>query len=102
VYRIVQEGLTNVTRHARAHSVVIGLRRQGTDLVLSVEDDGFGLGPGDTEKRSSHGLVGIRERARLLGGSAAISNPRGGGCRLEVRLPAERVDSNFNDLGETA
>lgn len=101
VYRIVQEGLTNVTRHARAHSVLIGMRRQGTELVVAVEDDGFGLAPGDTEKRSSHGLMGIRERARLLGGRAAISNAPGGGCRLEVRLPADRVDSSFSDFGET-
>jgi len=101
VYRIVQEGLTNVTRHARAHSVLIGMRRQGTELVVAVEDDGFGLAPGATGKRSSHGLMGIRERARLLGGRAAISNAPGGGCRLEVRLPADRVDSSFSDFGET-
>jgi len=101
VYRIVQEGLTNVTRHARAHSVLIGMRRHGTEVVVAVEDDGFGLAPGDTDKRSSHGLVGIRERARLLGGGATISSAPGGGCRLEVRLPAEVVDSNFSDFGET-
>jgi PAS domain S-box-containing protein len=93
VYRIVQEALTNVTRHAQARHAHIGLRHHDAELVLVVEDDGRGLAPGDMDKRESSGLAGIRERARILGGRASIDNRPQGGCRLEVRVPFERVDS---------
>ncbi len=92
VYRIVQEALTNVARHAQAQHAQIELRRSGEDLVVAVEDDGRGLAPGDTDKHGSSGLAGIRERARILGGVASIANRPGNGTRLEVRLPLERVD----------
>jgi signal transduction histidine kinase len=92
VYRIVQEALTNVTRHAQARHAHIELRRRDAELVLVVEDDGRGLAPGDIDKRESSGLAGIRERARIMGGMAAVDNGSDGGVRLEVRLPLERVD----------
>lgn len=93
VYRIVQEVLTNISRHAQARSAHLELTRDRQDLRLVIEDDGIGLHPGDTEKGSSFGLMGIRERARMLGGVASIGNRPQGGCRLEVRLPLDRVDS---------
>jgi len=101
IYRIVQEGLTNVSRHADASEVHVELRRADHDLVLRIADDGHGLVPGDTDKRSSSGLAGMRERARILGGSASLRNKPGGGCLLEVRLPLERVDSLPGELQET-
>lgn len=91
VYRIVQEALTNVARHAQASRVTVTLRRTGEELVVSVEDDGRGLAPGDIDKRGSAGLAGIRERARILGGKARMHNAPQGGCRIEVRLPLERT-----------
>jgi PAS domain S-box-containing protein len=93
VYRIVQEALTNVLRHARAARCRIDLHRAGGELLVAVEDDGIGIGPGDIDKRGSSGLMNIRERARDLGGTATIRNLAAGGCRLEVRLPLERIDS---------
>jgi PAS domain S-box-containing protein len=98
VYRIVQEALTNVTRHAQAKHAHIELRQRGPEIVLVIEDDGRGLSPGDMDKRESSGLAGIRERARILGGTAWIDNRPAGGCRLEVRLPMERVDSTLGAL----
>jgi two-component system sensor histidine kinase UhpB len=98
IYRIVQEGLTNVSRHADATQVLIELQREGHDLVLRIADDGHGLAPGDTDKRSSSGLAGIRERARILGGSASLRNRPGGGCLLEVTLPLDRADSRPAEL----
>ena len=93
VYRIVQEALTNVLRHAQASRVHIRLRNTDNELVLTVEDNGRGLAPGDIDKRDSSGLLGMRERARLHGGVARVHNGREGGCRVEVRMPLHRVGS---------
>jgi PAS domain S-box-containing protein len=100
IYRIVQEGLTNVTRHAQARRARVELHRDGSELLVGIEDDGRGLAPGDTDKRSSSGLAGIRERARILDGSATICNRAGGGCRLEVRLPLDRVRRSIVEAQE--
>ena len=98
VYRIVQEALTNISRHARASKVQVGLQRRAGELLVWVEDDGVGLSPGDTDKRNSNGLAGIRERAHILGGAARIINGSEGGCRLEARLPLDRVDTRPGGL----
>jgi len=97
VYRIVQEALTNVLRHAQASRVHIRLRNTASELIVTVEDDGRGLAPGDIDKRESSGLLGMRERARLYGGVARVDNTREGGCRVEVRLPLDRVGSGEPD-----
>jgi PAS domain S-box-containing protein len=98
VYRIVQEALTNVLRHARARRVEISLACESAELVVTVQDDGVGLPPGAEHKRGSSGLMNIRERARDLGGVASVRNRPGGGCRLQVRLPLDRIDSVPPDL----
>lgn len=87
VYRMVQEALNNVARHARATDVSIDMRQAGGELVLTVHDNGVGFPLGSTRKEDSFGLMGIRERAHLLGGSLEIDNPLGGGGRITVRLP---------------
>jgi signal transduction histidine kinase len=87
VYRIVQEALTNVARHARATEVRIELRESRGELVLTVQDDGVGFAPEAARKPGSFGLLGIRERAQLLGGSMQTDNPLVGGARITVRLP---------------
>ncbi len=86
LYRIVQEALTNVARHARATTVEIELLRQDQDLVLSVQDNGIGFSAPPSLDHSL-GLRGIRERARMLGGHMQIEPGAGGGTRLVVRLP---------------
>jgi signal transduction histidine kinase len=100
VYRIVQEALTNVSRHAQASEVQVSLQREGPALHIVVEDDGVGLAPDATHKRHSHGLRGIRERARALGGRAEMSSRSPRGFRLSVHIPFERVDSNLGELQE--
>jgi two-component system, NarL family, sensor histidine kinase UhpB len=99
VYRIVQEALTNVARHARATDVRVDLRTSGDELLLMVQDNGIGFPPGATRKAGSFGLLGIRERAALLGGSLVVDNPLVGGARLTVRLPLHRAGSS--DAGTT-
>jgi two-component system sensor histidine kinase UhpB len=81
VYRVAQEALTNVVRHAEASRVELGLSRQGSSLVLRVVDDGRGLGRTPVE---GAGIQGMRERARLVGGTLGLREAEGGGT--EVRL----------------
>lgn len=86
LYRIVQESLTNVARHAQASRVRVALVRDGDRLVLTVHDNGKGLGDG-AARAGSLGLIGIRERAIMFGGQASIGSRPGDGTRIEVTLP---------------
>jgi signal transduction histidine kinase len=90
LFRICQEALSNVARHAEADSVLVELGMDDSGLRVSVEDDGRGFDPDEPvtdEKRKHWGLLGIRERAELLGGSATIESAVGKGTRVEVRIP---------------
>ena len=89
-YRIVQEALTNVAKHARATECRVRLDRTDTTLRLTIEDDGVGFEEGARggDERRGLGLIGIRERAAQLGGSVAIDSAPGKGTRLTVELPA--------------
>jgi PAS domain S-box-containing protein len=87
LYRMVQEALTNVGRHARATDVRISLRREGDELVLTVHDNGRGFPDRAMRQENRYGLLGIRERAIMLGGRLDVDNPPGGGGRIVVRLP---------------
>lgn len=87
VYRMVQEALTNVARHARASRVMIRLRQRADELELTVQDDGIGFPEPTSHRSGSHGLLGIRERAYMLGGHLATSNAPAGGARVTVCLP---------------
>jgi signal transduction histidine kinase len=90
LFRICQEALSNVARHAQASAVLVELGADEEELCISVEDDGGGFDPSapvTDEKRKHWGLLGIRERAELLGGSATIESAVGKGTRVEVRIP---------------
>lgn len=99
LFRALQEGLSNVARHAAATRVEVELARENGEVVLIVRDDGRGLPPGtDFERleREGHmGLTGMRERIAALGGSVRLTGEPGRGSRLEVRLavavPADEV-----------
>jgi two-component system sensor histidine kinase UhpB len=97
LYRMVQEALTNVARHARATKVRIRLRRDGAQLLLEVRDNGVGFDERSVYITGSHGLMGIRERAYMLGGSLEIGNTTEGGGRVVVRLPLEPRADNAAD-----
>lgn len=93
VYRILQEALTNVARHAAARSVSVRLARDAGTVELRVQDDGIGLNPAlrAAGNRRRLGLQGMRERAALLGGSVEVESPRGAGTTITARFPvAER------------
>ncbi|MDD4944827.1 MAG: response regulator [Rhodoferax sp.] len=90
-FRIVQEALTNISRHAQARHVDIALRRDGADLLLSVHDDGQGFDLAAMQERASAGgslgVLGMQERAILLGGTLSISAAPGQGCTVQLRAP---------------
>jgi signal transduction histidine kinase len=89
LYRIVQESLTNVARHAGATSAEISARVGGDMLTVSVSDDGKGVVNTSHQSRGSLGMMGMRERARYLGGSLSIgSRCDGKGTVVELRIPA--------------
>ncbi len=90
LYRIVQEALTNVARHAAASEVRVGIRIEGDDLVLWVVDNGKGIDLEAAARSKSYGIMGIRERAGTLGGSAQISRVESGGTRIDVVVPMAR------------
>ncbi|UTL90670.1 PAS domain-containing sensor histidine kinase [Pseudomonas fluorescens] len=88
LFRILQEALTNVMRHAQAHSVEIELVREGGQLRMTVSDDGTGFCR-DQPRPASFGLVGVRERVLMLGGSMALDSEPGEGTSLSVTIPLE-------------
>ena len=88
LYRMVQEALTNVARHARATEVQVAVREREGFLTLTVHDNGSGFAEPAARKQGSFGLMGMRERALMLGGEMQIDNPPEGGARITVRLPA--------------
>jgi PAS domain S-box-containing protein len=87
VFRIFQEALTNVARHAQASLVDVDLRCSGGRLILSVRDDGRGMPPDAVARRSSLGLLGITERAHRLGGALELTTPSGGGTKVVLDVP---------------
>lgn len=87
LFRIVQESITNVLRHAQAHSVNISLYLEPDHLCLEVRDDGVGLKPVPKDGQPHFGLVGIQERAASIGGHAEIAGAPGRGTCVRVSLP---------------
>jgi signal transduction histidine kinase len=84
VYRVVQEALHNIQRHADAHNVRVAVRQELDKLLLSIEDDGKGFNP---ERARGMGLLGMQERVTYLGGSFAVKSEPGHGTTLTVQLP---------------
>ena len=88
IFRTVQESLTNVGRHSQANTARVTLRADTNNVaIVEITDNGHGFGPNDHKKPGSFGLLGIRERVRLAGGEARITNGAHGGAVVTARLP---------------
>jgi two-component system sensor histidine kinase UhpB len=105
LFRIVQEALTNIMRHAQASFVRVLLEIRDDVLVLSIQDDGVGISSREIESSKSLGLIGLRERIRSLKGKFSISGSPGGGTAITVILPLhyenlqpelDRYDQNYH------
>lgn len=93
LFRIFQEALTNISKHAHASKVEVRLVQEGGDILLEITDDGTGLGPEALTKPRSYGLRGIRERINALKGTLEIGAGPQGGTRIAVRAPADTVEA---------
>lgn len=94
IFRICQESLTNIARHAKASSASIEISQNDAAVVLIIRDDGVGFDEEESRKPNSFGLLGLRERAYLLGGDAHIHSRPGKGTRIEVSLPLATVEAS--------
>jgi len=105
VFRVFQEALTNVARHADATRVTASLRVADGSLTLSVHDNGRGITQQEMRSLRSLGLIGIRERVRWCGGRFSIHGVAGRGTTVKVRIPIEKAEvkqsreSNQNHMG---
>jgi signal transduction histidine kinase len=92
-FRVAQEALTNVTRHARAQQVRVELRQRDTELHLLIHDDGKGFDVRTAQERAaqgaSMGLLGMQERVWLVGGQIAIESAPAWGTEIRVRFPLQ-------------
>jgi PAS domain S-box-containing protein len=91
VFRIVQESLANVAKHAGASEASVEIERVGDEIVLAVRDDGRGFDLDAPRSVASLGLLGLRERTQLLNGRIAISSAPGAGTQVEVWIPVARA-----------
>jgi PAS domain S-box-containing protein len=87
IFRILQEALTNIARHARARQVDVRVRCEGGALHLEVRDDGAGIDRARISDSRSFGLLGMRERARALGGNCVVASRREGGTLVTATIP---------------
>jgi PAS domain S-box-containing protein len=87
IFRIVQEALTNIARHAEATRVMMNLFRLNSDLLITIRDDGRGIRPEDMEKAESLGLIGMRERVWAMKGEISIGADEPQGTRIDIVLP---------------
>lgn len=87
LFRIAQEAFTNIARHSGATEVRVALNSEGDIVMLTVEDNGRGIGVNDTMHSPSLGMTGMRARARQAGGQFRTGKPVGGGLRIEIQVP---------------
>ncbi|SAL36822.1 multi-sensor signal transduction histidine kinase [Caballeronia choica] len=91
LFRIVQEALTNVARHADATRVTLDMHIEAENVILTITDDGRGSPGTNAQRGKSFGLIGMRERARMLGGSVSVRTAGGEGFAVTVTLPLRAV-----------
>jgi signal transduction histidine kinase len=90
IFRIFQEALTNVVRHANATRINVSLKEEADNLILEVRDNGEGIKESEISNAKSLGLLGMRERAILLGGEIKISGTPRKGTKVTVRIPLDK------------
>ena len=87
LYRIIQEGLSNISKHACAEHISVSLKGIDHDVLLSVQDDGIGFDSAEVREKPGLGFSSIRERVRLIQGELSIESQPGKGTRITVRVP---------------
>jgi len=95
LFRIFQESLTNIARHAEAGKIKVSLQYQGESFILQIEDDGKGFDKNKISYKRTLGLLGMKERTMMMGGTFDINSMPGGGTNIIVTIPLE--NSNFKE-----
>ena len=101
-FRIVQEGLANVLKHARAQNAEVAVAITPPWLLVCIYNDGIGIPLDRLQPSRAHGLAAMRQRARALGGQCDVQRGTEGGTRIEVRLPLKDVLAEPADTRERA
>jgi signal transduction histidine kinase len=96
LFRLAQEALTNVARHSGARNATVILESNGDEVCLSIQDNGRGLASSGATQRGM-GMIGMRARARNLGGDLTVRSREGHGVEIEVRVPAQRATHERED-----
>lgn len=92
LYRITQEGLSNISKHACAENISVSLKGTGHDVLLSVQDDGIGFDPAEVREKPGLGFSSMRERARLIHGEFSVSSQPERGTIINVKVPLTRKE----------
>lgn len=90
LFRVFQETLTNITRHAEATKVRVMLREDEGKIILKITDNGKGITREQLRKPQSFGLLGMRERVHSIGGTLSIRGLRDGGTSVKVTVPSDK------------
>jgi signal transduction histidine kinase len=91
--RIVQEALSNVRKHSHARRVTLSASEQAGRLLIEVQDDGAGFDPAQADPDSRYGLLGMRERARVIGAEIEVESRPGSGTAVRLHLPLAEPES---------
>jgi len=94
LFRIYQESLTNVARHAKAHNTAVSLYQLNDEVILKISDDGNGFDANEIANKRTLGLLGMKERTMMMGGKYEITSVRGKGTTVTVTvsLPQEHAE----------
>ena len=92
IYRIVQEALTNVARHAKATEVDISISKQDNFLNVAIEDNGKGIERTQLDDAKSFGIIGMKERAYICGGTLLLTSEPGKGTKIDLSMPIKEND----------
>ena len=87
IFRIFQEALTNIARHSKAKLISISIQKKAEDLILKIKDNGVGIAQEQTKDFKSLGIIGMKERALILGGEVTVEGTPGKGTEVRVEIP---------------
>lgn len=98
LYRILQESLNNIVKHAKATKVKVVYKQEGNNILFEVSDNGVGFNIEKSGREDSYGLLGIKERVILLDGTISIDSAPGKGTRISVRFPISQQDADLSGI----
>jgi signal transduction histidine kinase len=95
LFRIFQEALTNVARHSGAREVNVNICQDNGELILQIQDNGRGISEAEASGMESLGLLGMKERALMIGGEILVTGQKNKGTLVKVKLPLDTLSHNL-------